>query len=192
MSRAIDRHRMRVADQRGDADDVAIYGDAQTTALATSAVAEALKMAGGLGAAHQQKQEDKAKADKEKADKERATAAAGDARTAATAAKNKAQLAAMQAQAEQNQSGPLHQAALRAAQEAASLDETARRLEAAAGIYVPPLSMVQPGSSSPWYTKVPSWVWWTGGAGAGVGAIVLMVRALRPRRDYSRYAGAHR
>lgn len=120
MSRAIDRHRLKKGLRSLSEDlDAYVVGDAETTRAATGAISELLKKAGDLGAGIQAKKE----GEKTAKDKAAAEDAARKARDAAEAAK-------LLAQNEANPSGPLHQAALRAEQEA-------RAAEAKAGIAIP-------------------------------------------------------
>lgn len=134
MSRAIDRHRAKrviqgLADDLqsfemvDDVDDTAIYGDSETTAVATGSVAEALKNIGTIAAASQKSKEDKAKAEKDKADADAKAATQGAALEAAQKARHEADQAAFKATNEANPAGPLHQAALAAAQKAAVLEQ---------------------------------------------------------------------
>lgn len=151
--------------------DDLFYGDAETTALATSGVAEALKMAGGIAAAEQKKKEEKAKAEKEKAAADAKAREQATAVEAAQKARQEAELAAMKAANEANVAGPLHQAALLA-------EQRARAAEAKAYGYAGgPASGGQAPSSGGF--KMPTWGYITIGAvglGLGTWLVVSLVR----------------
>jgi hypothetical protein len=144
MSR-MDRYRMKNKYSSGlDA----LSGDAETTQLATSGVAELLKNVGAVAAASQAKKEaaqktaaDKAAADAQAKKADDADKAAAEARNKATSAANDARLAALKAQQEKEPYGPLHLEAQKAADVAAMRDSEARNLEAKA-------AALHPGASS--------------------------------------------
>jgi hypothetical protein len=103
-----------------------VFGDAQTTALATGGVAELLKTLGQFGAGIQQKKEDAAKQKQAAADQAAYQQALAD--------QQKAQLAA---NAETNQAGPAHMALI---------DANTRLAQAAAKVGMSGLAPSAPGA----------------------------------------------
>ena len=138
-----------------------VMGDSETTSLATSAIAELLKGAGGIAASSQKSKEDAAKAKEQEA---KATKARG-ARLEATIALNKAQ--------REPSNAALQEAALRA-------DAIASAFEIAAGGpsgSYGSLAMQQPASGN-FFTKMagpmPVYGWMLTAVGViGVGAVVV-------------------
>jgi hypothetical protein len=163
---AMDRHRLKR--QLRDL-DLSVLGDAADTALYTGAIAEGLKLGGGIAAEKQKKDEEaKRTAEEKKAydaahkDEIAATAAAKEARKQAT-------LAAAEALGETNPDGPKHK-------KAEAAESNARVQEAKAAFYSTGAG-VMPGAAGGYSAPsagVPTWVWYAGGAvGAGVLGLVV-------------------
>lgn len=109
----------------GDLDDIDVFGDSQTTALATGGLAEILSAAGKIGAAAQKAEEDKKKAEEDKKKSEdEAKKREADVK-AAQAARETASKARQAALAESSPNGPLHFLADEAEKKAAQLEAKA-------------------------------------------------------------------